>query len=279
MSDVHSEIEQFLDQQSAAAQEMKNRGKKGDAVFSNYDWSKLPAIHFEAHLPGSNALSRRAKSRLSLAKKVLNNRMNERTELVRSFIGGAISSSSKNMSGKEVKNAVVTNDGYDAENSFLTVAEREELSQDTARLLARCEEALDRDDIWELVVDGEEGVTIWRSYADVKKGIDILADLPTIRSETILNGKPEDVYRLFMDNSRVHEYNDNCVELHDIEAVDDSTKINWCATGKVGSFVMIFCLVGKSLVSFVFATRTHFFYDLFIAFFDFSLAHLRHEIL
>jgi len=246
MSDVHSEIEEFLDQQSAAAQEMKRKHNNNnddhyDAVFNNFDWSKLPAIHFETHLSGaSGKLSRRAISRLSLAKKVVQNRLEERTQLVRSFIGGALTlnQDEKDAAIAAVVTTTADNDSIN-ENSILTDAEREKLSQDTARLLARCEEALNRDDIWELVVDGvnhEEGVTIWRSYADVKRGIDTLAELPTIRSETILNGKPEDVYRLFMDGSRVHEYNDNCVELHDIEAVNDSTKINWCATGKFGPF-------------------------------------------
>lgn len=39
-----------------------------------------------------------------------------------------------------------------------------------------------------------------------------------------------------MDDARVHEYNDNCVELADIERINSDTKINWCATGKFGLF-------------------------------------------
>ncbi len=96
------------------------------------------------------------------------------------------------------------------------------------------------DDIWSHVADSRN-VTIWRTDSDVKNGKTDGrragdGQPPVIRSRCIVNASPETVYKLFTDDSRVSEYNSNCVELHDVLRLDDSTKINWCRSPKFGPF-------------------------------------------
>jgi len=128
--------------------------------------------------------------------------------------------------------------------------ERETIIQQTHRILDNVETALQRDDLWELINECD-GVKVWRTFENIKElhssssrtaslarnnNNNSKNDVAVIRSEVILNSSPQKVYQLFMDNSRVHEYNENCVELHDIEYLNDNTKVNWCATGKFGPF-------------------------------------------
>ena len=122
--------------------------------------------------------------------------------------------------------------------------ERETIIQQTHRILDNVETALQNEDIWELINECD-GVKVWRTFENIKemhsststnKNKSSNNDVAVIRSEVILNSSPQKVYQLFMDNSRVHEYNENCVELHDIEYLNHNTKVNWCATGKFGPF-------------------------------------------
>lgn len=118
--------------------------------------------------------------------------------------------------------------------------ERESIIQQTHDILQNVQNALHQDSLWELINESD-GVKVWRTFVDIKgmnsNGRGSAAnDVAVIRSEAILNSSPQKVYSLFMDNSRVHEYNDNCVELHDIEYLNSNTKVNWCATGKFGPF-------------------------------------------
>jgi hypothetical protein len=118
--------------------------------------------------------------------------------------------------------------------------ERESIIQQTHDILQNVQNALRQDSLWELINESD-GVKVWRTFVDIKgmnsNGRSSTAnDVAVIRSEAILNSSPQKVYSLFMDNSRVHEYNDNCVELHDIEYLNSNTKVNWCATGKFGPF-------------------------------------------
>ena len=127
---------------------------------------------------------------------------------------------------------------------ILTPEEREKLVLTMVDLLHAVENALADHDLWEVVVDDEEAsiagheVKIWKTHFDVidnnhKRRI---TQEPTVRSETIMDANPKDVFCLFKDNRRVHEYNDNCSELHDVELINENTKINWCATSKMGPF-------------------------------------------
>eukprot|EP00752_Nemacystus_decipiens_P013075 g11564.t1 len=49
-----------------------------------------------------------------------------------------------------------------------------------------------------------------------------------------IDANADDVYELFRDNERVHEYNENCVEIRDLEWLSSDTKISWSATRRVG---------------------------------------------
>eukprot|EP00591_Stephanopyxis_turris_P000721 CAMPEP_0195511900 /NCGR_PEP_ID=MMETSP0794_2-20130614/4058_1 /TAXON_ID=515487 /ORGANISM="Stephanopyxis turris, Strain CCMP 815" /LENGTH=329 /DNA_ID=CAMNT_0040639583 /DNA_START=429 /DNA_END=1418 /DNA_ORIENTATION=- len=126
--------------------------------------------------------------------------------------------------------------------SILTEDERLKLIERSAQLMDNVQHALENDAIWEQIIQ-KEGVTVWRTYADVKNfrangcaQSQNAADGATIRSETYMDASPDKVFQLLTDDDRVHEYNDNCVELADIEILDHNTKINWCATGKFGPF-------------------------------------------
>lgn len=120
---------------------------------------------------------------------------------------------------------------------ILSEKERKQFAQMSTRLFESVHRALGQDDIWDLVyTDEDTQIRIWRTHVDIKTG-NGRSDVPIIKSEMIMNASPKKVFDLFMDNDRVHEYNDNCVLLQDLEIVDSKTKINWCATGKFGPFM------------------------------------------
>lgn len=127
--------------------------------------------------------------------------------------------------------------------SPFTTEERTKMVQVGDDLLRRCEEALESSEIWDVVVDEAQAtsaghyVKIWRTFVpfdrDVNSPGDAVTNEPTVRSEVVLDASPSEVFSLFRDNRRVHEYNPNCAELHDLIEVDENVKINWCATAKV----------------------------------------------
>mmetsp|Transcript_12213 Transcript_12213/g.17715 ORF Transcript_12213/g.17715 Transcript_12213/m.17715 type:complete len:261 (-) Transcript_12213:328-1110(-) len=57
------------------------------------------------------------------------------------------------------------------------------------------------------------------------------------------------LFDLFLDNSRVPEYNEHCKELKDLEFIGKNTKISWAATGRFG---------GGLLKARDFVTRVHY---------------------
>lgn len=129
-----------------------------------------------------------------------------------------------------------------APTGILTMNERDELVKRTEVLTENVLHALRNGNIWE-EVNQEDGVFIWRSLVDVKNyhphhnpNPDKDPDSATIRSEFILNASPQKVFTLFSDDNRVHEYNENCHKLEDLELLSENCKINWSATGKFGPF-------------------------------------------
>lgn len=125
---------------------------------------------------------------------------------------------------------------------ILTEIERVQLIERTETLMESVLHALENDKLWNQV-NQQDGVTVWKALVDVKNYHPIHnsspkedADSATIRSEAILNASPEEVYNLFSDDNRVHEYNENCNQLEDLELISENSKINWSATGKFGPF-------------------------------------------
>ncbi|CAM9525647.1 unnamed protein product [Scytosiphon promiscuus] len=51
-----------------------------------------------------------------------------------------------------------------------------------------------------------------------------------------LDAEASELYKLFLDNERVHEYNDNCKELRDVEQLTKDTKVSWASTPRYGPF-------------------------------------------
>ena len=46
-----------------------------------------------------------------------------------------------------------------------------------------------------------------------------------VKAEAILEASPEKVYSLFVDNSRVREYNEFCKQIKDLEYINSTTKV------------------------------------------------------
>jgi len=57
-----------------------------------------------------------------------------------------------------------------------------------------------------------------------------------IKVTALLNAAPHDLYQLFLDNSRVSEYNEHCALLEDVEVCSRDTKVSWSVTGAFGPF-------------------------------------------
>jgi len=129
-----------------------------------------------------------------------------------------------------------------AASGVLTADERNELTKRTEILTENVLHALRDENLWE-EVNQEDGVSIWRTLVDVKNYHPVHnpypdkdSDSATIRSEFILDASPQKVFNLFSDDDRVHEYNENCHKLEDLELISKNCKINWSATGKFGPF-------------------------------------------
>lgn len=136
------------------------------------------------------------------------------------------------------------NENNQISNGVLKEEERQSLLKQADTLLHSVSKALEDDTIWNKLLE-KDGVSIWRSNVDVKNYSTISStttsseeegDFATIRSEAIMTASPKEVYELLIDNDRVHEYNDNCKELEDIEYISSNAKISWSATGKMGPF-------------------------------------------
>eukprot|EP00550_Attheya_septentrionalis_P011360 CAMPEP_0198303726 /NCGR_PEP_ID=MMETSP1449-20131203/57039_1 /TAXON_ID=420275 /ORGANISM="Attheya septentrionalis, Strain CCMP2084" /LENGTH=460 /DNA_ID=CAMNT_0044006233 /DNA_START=938 /DNA_END=2320 /DNA_ORIENTATION=- len=150
------------------------------------------------------------------------------------------------------------------DSSGLTAHDKAELAALTRTLMKNVIGALDDESIW-TKINEKDDIFVWKTDVDIKhqalssndspptpngivgggthntkrrpkKKKQTVEDGATIRTEAILDAPPKAVYDLFMDESRAHEYNDNCKDLEDIALIDSHTKISWCSTGKFGPF-------------------------------------------
>eukprot|EP00904_Undaria_pinnatifida_P009544 jgi/Undpi1/571/HiC_scaffold_10.g04035.m1 len=62
------------------------------------------------------------------------------------------------------------------------------------------------------------------------------AKFACVKATGTLDAEAAEVFSLFLDNERVHEYNDNCRVVRDLERLSPDTKISWAATPKYGPF-------------------------------------------
>lgn len=135
-------------------------------------------------------------------------------------------------------------------DGILTSDERATLISRTESLTKSVLHALSDESLW-TEVNHQDGVTVWKTDVDVKNLLPHHrhhhptsttsttqedTDATTVKSEAMLNASPLHVYTLLNDDDRVHEYNDNCVELRDLEFLSTDSKINWSATSRFGPF-------------------------------------------
>ncbi|CAM9907926.1 unnamed protein product [Ectocarpus sp. 12 AP-2014] len=62
------------------------------------------------------------------------------------------------------------------------------------------------------------------------------AKFACVKAMGTLDARASDLYKLFLDNERVHEYNDNCEEVRDLEWLSDDTKVSWACTPRYRPF-------------------------------------------
>ncbi|CAM9115160.1 unnamed protein product [Ascophyllum nodosum] len=62
------------------------------------------------------------------------------------------------------------------------------------------------------------------------------AKFACVKAMGTLDAEASELYKLFLDNERVHEYNDNCRHVRDLERLSPDTKISWAATPRYGPF-------------------------------------------
>ncbi|CAM9316264.1 unnamed protein product [Chrysoparadoxa australica] len=78
---------------------------------------------------------------------------------------------------------------------------------------------------------GDEDVDV--SVVDVERA----AKFACVKATGTLKAKAEDIYALFHSNDRVHEYNENCKEVRDLEEFEGgATKISWSRSPRMGPF-------------------------------------------
>ena len=96
-------------------------------------------------------------------------------------------------------------------------------------------------DGWEYV-NMKDDVTVEKRFLPAGKFVDSKdaakgSKHACIKSSGILKANAEDVYNLFLDNSRVSEYNEHCEVVKDIEYYPKkNTKIVWASSPKYGPF-------------------------------------------
>lgn len=90
---------------------------------------------------------------------------------------------------------------------------------------------------WNHVTDSK-GVRVWRKYlrlSDLACGDDETM-VPVVKAFAVVDAPAEKVFQLLQDNARVHEYNDNCNLVVDVEQLDENTKVTWALSAKHGPF-------------------------------------------
>jgi len=92
-----------------------------------------------------------------------------------------------------------------------------------------------------VTVEGEYPVTVWKktiepgTYIATGAANDAAAaKFACIKATAIIDAPPREVYKLFLDNLRVNEYNEHCAILEDVERLSKDTKIAWSATNPMG---------------------------------------------
>ncbi|KAJ1478377.1 hypothetical protein T484DRAFT_1817773 [Baffinella frigidus] len=85
-----------------------------------------------------------------------------------------------------------------------------------------------QDPDWEQV-SGEDGISVWRKYLSpnlmiADRKVDRASKFAVVKARAIIDAPVSQVYDLFTDNSRVHEYNEYCKEVTDLAWLDPATK-------------------------------------------------------
>ena len=82
-------------------------------------------------------------------------------------------------------------------------------------------------DGWEHVLH-QDGVDVYRKrVVDLYQGGE---KFYCIKAVGTIKARPESVYDLLKDSSRVGEYNDECVNVQDLEALSEDTKVTWASS-------------------------------------------------
>uniref|UniRef100_A0A7S2ZJH5 START domain-containing protein n=1 Tax=Rhodosorus marinus TaxID=101924 RepID=A0A7S2ZJH5_9RHOD len=83
------------------------------------------------------------------------------------------------------------------------------------------------------------GITVWKKKGDrrSKRGRSGVEDrLYIVKAQGTIGAPPKQVYDIFMDNNRIHEYNKLCNGVQDLEVVNGETKITWSCSRSIGPF-------------------------------------------
>ena len=92
---------------------------------------------------------------------------------------------------------------------------------------------------WQHVItsEGETPVTVWKKtilpgtyMANDASNDEAAVKFACIKATAVISAPPREVYKLFLDNLRVNEYNEHCAKLEDVEYLSKDTKIAWSAT-------------------------------------------------
>mmetsp|Transcript_38156 Transcript_38156/g.49226 ORF Transcript_38156/g.49226 Transcript_38156/m.49226 type:complete len:359 (+) Transcript_38156:217-1293(+) len=101
---------------------------------------------------------------------------------------------------------------------------------------------------WDYVTE-RQGVKVWKRFLPSflkhnKEQIPLdgeeiamaerAAKFAAVKAFGVIDAPVEEVYKLFLDNSRVSEYNDQCAQVADLEYVNENTKVTWACTPRYG---------------------------------------------
>ena len=104
-------------------------------------------------------------------------------------------------------------------------------------------EVIDSQGWTHVITDGS--ITVWKKnippgtyLANEASNDKAGAKFACIKATAVLAAPPREVYKLFLDNSRVSEYNDHCPRLEDVEILSKDTKIAWSATNSYANGII-----------------------------------------
>lgn len=205
-----------------------------------------------------NPLVARARARVGLARRGVDRLSRSGARLVSDLHGGGRRGSDDAPPDCETRRHYEEEVSDTRGGGALTRDERASLVARSDSLTRSVLRALRDPSLW-TEVNEQDGVRVWRTDVDVKnlvgdgdEGRDrgrcdfttdaacaestAVDDAVTVRSEAVLDASPSAVYQLLHDDDRVHEYNDNCNDIRDLERVSRNSKINWSATRRFGPF-------------------------------------------